>query len=148
MEIIVDNVTFAYSPEVVALKEVSLTVQPGETFSFAGRSQRANLTGRIAIFVNGCLHVKIDTSCYQPIGPGLMCGDFTVVEGTSVTTPQGPKIIKTGRLPIKPMTIDEAALGLAASKNEFFVFRDSVTDKVSVLYRRTDGHYGLIAPDF
>ncbi len=71
-----------------------------------------------------------------------------VVESGSFSTPQGPKIIKTGRLPIKPMTIDEAALGLAASKNEFFVFRDSVTEKVSVLYRRTDGHYGLIAPDF
>ena len=71
-----------------------------------------------------------------------------VVEGQSVSTPQGPKIIKTGRLPIKPMTIDEAALGLAASKNEFFVFRDSTTEKVSVLYRRNDGHYGLIAPDF
>lgn len=71
-----------------------------------------------------------------------------VVDSASVNSPEGPRIIKTGRLPIKPMTIDEAALGLAASKNAFFVFRDSATDKVSVLYRRNDGHYGLIAPEF
>ena len=74
--------------------------------------------------------------------------DVEVVEGSSVNTVQGPKVIKTGRLPIKPMTIDEAALGLAESKNEFFVFRDSASDKVSVIYRRNDGHYGLIAPEF
>ena len=71
-----------------------------------------------------------------------------VVEAASVHAPAGPRIIKTGRLPIKPMTIEEAALGLTASKNEFFVFRDSTTDRVSVLYRRNDGHYGLIAPEF
>lgn len=74
--------------------------------------------------------------------------DVNVLDSQSVAAPEGPKVIKTGRLPIKPMTIDEAALGLADSKNEFFVFRDSVTDKVSVLYRRNDGNYGLIAPEF
>ncbi len=58
------------------------------------------------------------------------------------------QIIKTGRLPIKPMTIDEAALQLDQSKNEFFVFRDSGTDRVSVIYRRKDTNFGLIAPEF
>ncbi len=71
-----------------------------------------------------------------------------VLEGASVAGGERPRVIKTSRLPIKPMTIDEAALELDGSKNEFFVFRDSATDKVSVLYRRNDGHYGLIAPDF
>ncbi len=58
------------------------------------------------------------------------------------------QIIKTSRLSIKPMTIDEAALELDQSKNEFFVFRDSGTDRVSVIYRRKDANYGLIAPEF
>ena len=74
--------------------------------------------------------------------------DVEVLDSQTVRMPQGPKIIKTGRLPIKPMTLEEATLGLTESKNEFFVFRDSATDKVSVLYRRNDGHYGLIAPEF
>ncbi len=71
-----------------------------------------------------------------------------VLEAASLTTPTGPKVLKTGNLPIQPMTIDEAAQGLQESKNEFYVFRDTVTDRVSVLYRRNDGNYGLIAPEF
>jgi len=71
-----------------------------------------------------------------------------VLEAASVGHGATPRVIKTTRIPIKPMTIEEAALGLEGSKNEFFVFLDSATDRVSVLYRRTDGHYGLIAPEF
>lgn len=58
-----------------------------------------------------------------------------------------PRVVKASRLPIKPMSIEEAALQLEDSKNDFFVFRDSTTDKVSVLYRRRDQNYGLIAPE-
>jgi putative sigma-54 modulation protein len=57
------------------------------------------------------------------------------------------RIIKTTHLPIKPMTIDEAALQLENAKNEFIVFRNSTTDRVNVLYKRRDENYGLIAPE-
>lgn len=69
-----------------------------------------------------------------------------VIAGESVSGGQTPRVIKTHNLPIKPMTIDEASLALDSSKNEFFVFLDASTDKVSVLYRRKDANYGLIAP--
>ena len=60
----------------------------------------------------------------------------------------GPlRVIKSSRLPIKPMSIEEAALLLEGSKHEFVVFRDSETEKVSVLYKRRDENYGLIAPE-
>ncbi|MEM7582001.1 MAG: ribosome-associated translation inhibitor RaiA [Acidobacteriota bacterium] len=71
-----------------------------------------------------------------------------VLERESVSEGASPRIVKTSRLSIKPMTIDEAALELEQSKNEFFVFRDSATDRVSVIYRRKDSNYGLIAPEF
>lgn len=71
-----------------------------------------------------------------------------VIEGASVSSGVEPRIIRTNRLPIKPMTIDEAAMQLSTSKNDFFVFLDSATERVSVLYRRRDQNYGLIAPDF
>lgn len=71
-----------------------------------------------------------------------------VIERASVGGGETPRIIRTNRLPIKPMTIDEAALQLADSKNDFFVFLDSATERVSVLYRRRDQNYGLIAPEF
>jgi putative sigma-54 modulation protein len=58
-----------------------------------------------------------------------------------------PRIIKTNHLPIRPMSIEEAALRLDDSKNEFIVFRDLDTDKVSVMYKRRDNNLGLIAPE-
>jgi putative sigma-54 modulation protein len=59
-----------------------------------------------------------------------------------------PRIIKTNNLPIRPMSIEHAALLLDDSKNEFIVFRDVDTDKVSVIYKRRDNNLGLIAPEF
>src|SRR5437660_8080539 len=49
-----------------------------------------------------------------------------------------PRIIKTNHLPIRPMSIEEAALRLDDSKNDFIVFRDLDTDRVSVIYKRRD----------
>jgi putative sigma-54 modulation protein len=59
-----------------------------------------------------------------------------------------PRIVKTNNIPIRPMSIEEAALRLDDSKNEFIVFRDIDTDKVSVIYKRRDNNLGLIAPEF
>jgi len=59
-----------------------------------------------------------------------------------------PRIIKTNNLPIRPMSIEEAALRLDDSKNEFIVFRDLDTDRISVMYKRRDNNLGLIAPEF
>ena len=58
-----------------------------------------------------------------------------------------PRIIKTNNLPIRPMSIEDAAQRLDESKNEFIVFRDLDTDKVSVIYKRRDNNLGLIAPE-
>jgi putative sigma-54 modulation protein len=59
-----------------------------------------------------------------------------------------PRIIKSSLLQIKPMSIEEAALQLEGSDHEFVVFRDAETQQVSVLYKRRDSNYGLIAPEF
>jgi putative sigma-54 modulation protein len=61
---------------------------------------------------------------------------------------RSPRIVKTNNLTIRPMSIEEAALRLDDSKNEFIVFRDIDTDKVSVIYKRKDNNLGLIAPEF
>jgi putative sigma-54 modulation protein len=58
-----------------------------------------------------------------------------------------PRIIKTNSLPIRPMSIEEAALRLDESKNEFIVFRDLDSDRISVIYKRRDNNLGLIAPE-
>jgi putative sigma-54 modulation protein len=56
-----------------------------------------------------------------------------------------PRIIKTTKLPIRPMSIEQAALLLDDSKNEFIVFRDMDTDQITVIYKRKDDNFGMIA---
>jgi putative sigma-54 modulation protein len=55
-----------------------------------------------------------------------------------------PRIVRASKLALKPMTAEEAALKIDASTQEFVVFRDSATEKISVLYKRRDGNFGLI----
>jgi putative sigma-54 modulation protein len=57
-----------------------------------------------------------------------------------------PMIVRTKTLDMKPMTEDEAVLQLELLGHDFFVFQHSDNDLVHVLYRRTDGDYGLIRP--
>jgi putative sigma-54 modulation protein len=53
-------------------------------------------------------------------------------------------IVRGSKLSVKPMSPEEALLRIEGSRQEFLVFRDSRTEKVSVLYRRRDGNFGLI----
>ncbi len=68
-----------------------------------------------------------------------------VVEASSVGD-ERPQIIKSSRFNVRFMSLEEAALELEASKNEFVVYRDVDSSAVHVLYRRKDANYGLIAP--
>lgn len=70
-----------------------------------------------------------------------------VLDGESVGGGEQPRVVKSGHFDIKPMTIEEAALELAGSKNEFVVFRESSSDRINVLYRRKDQNFGLITPE-
>lgn len=58
-----------------------------------------------------------------------------------------PRVIEDSRTEIKPMTVEEAALALEDSRHAFVVFRDALSRRLSVLYRRRDANYGLIAPE-
>jgi putative sigma-54 modulation protein len=66
----------------------------------------------------------------------------------SAAVPPERRVVRTGqqRSPVKPMSVEEAAMRFETSRQEFLVFRDSTTDRVSVLYRRRDGDFGLIVP--
>lgn len=59
-----------------------------------------------------------------------------------------PQIVRTKRFAIKPMAVDEAVLQMNLLGHSFFVFSNSETEQVNVLYKRKDGNYGLIEPEF
>jgi putative sigma-54 modulation protein len=67
-------------------------------------------------------------------------------DGQLEATPRPPRIIAARRYSVKPMTAEEAALRLSSEPDQFVVFRDADTERVSVLYKRRDGNYGLIEP--
>jgi putative sigma-54 modulation protein len=56
------------------------------------------------------------------------------------------EVVRTKRFTLKPMDIDEAILQMNMVGHSFFVFANSDTDQVNVVYRRDDGKYGLIEP--
>jgi len=58
------------------------------------------------------------------------------------------KVVKVKRFPVKPMSVEEAILQMDLLGHDFFVFANAETEKVNVLYRRKDGRYGLIEPEF
>src|SRR6266705_5877725 len=67
-------------------------------------------------------------------------------DGQIQATPPPVRIIAARRYSVKPMTAEEAALGLSDSNDHFVVFRDAETNRVGVLYKRQDGNFGLIEP--
>lgn len=61
--------------------------------------------------------------------------------------PDEPAIVPMGRVPVKPMSVEEALLLMQDSPHPFLVFRDADSQQVSVIFRRRDGHFGLIEPE-
>lgn len=58
-----------------------------------------------------------------------------------------PKIIGTETKPLKMLTVDEALMKMALSGDHFLIFRCEEDQKLKILYRRSDGNYGLIQPE-
>lgn len=65
----------------------------------------------------------------------------------SPETDEGPRVVKTKRFAIKPMSLDEAILQMDLLGHSFYVFRNAQSDEVNVVYRRREDTYGLIEPE-
>ena len=55
--------------------------------------------------------------------------------------------VKVKHIEYKPMDIDEAIMQMELIHDSFLVFTNARNDQVNVVYRRKDGHYGLIQPN-
>jgi ribosomal subunit interface protein len=53
-------------------------------------------------------------------------------------------IVKTKTIHPKPMDLEEAIMQMELIGHTFFVYKDTETDLISVVYKRHDGDYGLI----
>ena len=57
------------------------------------------------------------------------------------------QVVRTKRLPIKPLDVDEAILQMNMLGHEFFMFRNADTNEINVVYHRKNGDYGLLEPE-
>ena len=53
-------------------------------------------------------------------------------------------LVKTKTITPKPMDMEEAIMQMELIGHSFFVYRDTETGAISIVYRRNDGDYGLI----
>ena len=58
------------------------------------------------------------------------------------------KLVKVKKFGVKPMNSEEAILQMDLLGHNFFVYQDADTSKVNVVYKRKDGDYGLLEPEF
>ncbi len=58
------------------------------------------------------------------------------------------KLVRRKTYPIKPMSLEEAELQMELLGHAFFVFVSAQTGQTNVLYKRRDGNYGLLEPEY
>jgi putative sigma-54 modulation protein len=56
------------------------------------------------------------------------------------------RIVKVKRFDIEPMFEEDALARMEELGHDFFVFANAETERIGILYRRADGHFGLIEP--
>ena len=71
--------------------------------------------------------------------------DAATPETADSTSPE-IVITRSKRFAIKPMDAQEAVMEMELLNHDFYVFRNSWTDEMNVIYKRKDGEYGLIEP--
>ncbi|MBQ2775093.1 MAG: ribosome-associated translation inhibitor RaiA [Clostridia bacterium] len=70
-----------------------------------------------------------------------------VDDSASVEEEKEYDLVRTKRVALKPQSVDEAILQMNMLGHEFYMFLNDASGLVSVVYRRTDGGYGLLEPD-
>ena len=73
--------------------------------------------------------------------PAVPMDDFSVAEESEF------HIVRTKRFSVKPMSPEEAILQMNLLDHDFYVFRNSDDDSISIVYHRKNGGYGLIVTD-
>ena len=57
-------------------------------------------------------------------------------------------VVKTKSFVVKPLSVEEAILQMNMIGHEFFMFLNSATNQLCVVYKRKDDTYGLLEPEY
>ena len=77
-------------------------------------------------------------------------GGFRADVASSVAVPdvEEETLVRSKRFAVKPMDAEEAILQMNLLNHDFFMFLNIESEQVNLVYRRKDGHYGLLEPEF
>ncbi|MBP2638894.1 MAG: yvyD [Firmicutes bacterium] len=91
---------------------------------------------------------KYKTKLARKLKSGSFKTEFIPATGAAAANDDEFSIVKTKRFAVKPMAVDEAVMQMNLINHDFYVFANADTEEVNVVYRRKDGRYGLIEPEF
>ena len=73
--------------------------------------------------------------------------DEAVPEVEETTDDDAPVIERNKKFEVLPMDVEEAVTQMELLGHDFFVFLNTSTEVLNVVYKRKNGNYGLIEPD-
>lgn len=72
---------------------------------------------------------------------------FEYLEDIEDVDEEEDEIVRTKTRHLDPMTVEEAVARMEAIDHPFFLYLDKEDDKISVVYKREDGGYGIFQAD-
>ena len=103
----------------------------GQINRFKGKRRRKMERAQVAAVE--ALETEYMSAAMEPVAD-----DEDVFEG---------RIVRTKRFSMLPMGEDEAIDQMELLGHDFFVFYNANSDSINVLYRRSDGNFGLLQPE-
>ena len=65
------------------------------------------------------------------------------IEAVEEEIAEDDQVVRTKSKYLDPMTVDEAVMRMEAIGHPFFLYLDDEDDRISVVYKREDGGYGI-----
>ena len=140
-------VTFAVEKKNRCVVELTIRAANGTLFRAQEEDPDGDMRGAIdeaVAFIDRRIR-KNKTRLARNLRPDALAStvpaEFDVVEEPEFD------VVRTKRFAVKPMTTEEAILQMNLLDHDFYVFRNSDDDSISIVYHRKNGGYGLIVTD-
>lgn len=149
-----------FEPSITSEVNVTLTVTKGQhivevTIPFSGIILRAeekseDMYASIDLVVDKLERqirkhkTKVNRQIRQASGSKAIFRDTNTAVSVADEEDDDFELVRTKRFTLKPMDVEEAILQMNLVGHTFFVFSNAETKSVNVVYKRSDGKYGLI----
>ena len=121
----------------------------GDRLTINGKEETNDMYSAIDIVLDKLENqIKKNKQKIRERRPGVKAKNIALMEADiNLPDEELEREVKIKNIEYKPMDVEEAVLQMDLLSNNFLVFTNARSDRVNVLYRRKDGHYGLIQPN-